>query len=758
MSEPTSSPAASPLADDLDLSPDENEQQQAELAEAAAIEAGDEDDTQQTDTNRFPPLAPEALEQLRKADAAHIGKYDGLVNEALNAFFNNDFAHAENLLEKTYKLDPLAASAYGTLGSIRAMLSFDIKDINEASNRLVYSAAFGNGVQPKGDGLVGGVVSWWKGTRSDRLTPAQIRGLVVVGESELLRANVLLITDTFSGYIKAGLALRRGYAIYDRLLKYISKYDKDHGADANSVGGIHFGIGSIHLVTSILPPKLLALLRALGYMHDRALGFEHLNKCLHSKTLRSPIASLLLLAFHGILPSFAPLTIERNIPLADVVIKATLAMFPDSIIHLWLSGRVERIKKHNSGAIATFENCVGQSAKLRDALPQLEHFALYDLAWSYTARADWQHALACFSQLEHESQWSKMFYTYAQGACFDMMAVDVALACDAAGDADDAGKIRLLFCDPLGVALEEEDDVAAMQAEDEVLMDSAAAAHFAAVTLADLHDASKRSTPEFDALSFFQRVRLLRGLARRCFQRAIGYNSIKVGGKVISVEQFCKRRLKHKLKFDSTDGQRQLGTEIATGKLDSAKGTAREAMTTLSLEVTNAAPAPRKHAQDTCALRLVTGLELAMHFNVFPSCEAEPLGRHLLYCDYFDTVAMSDAGAEDVAVSQLIRATLVRCQGKHDDAAELYDELLDMKQFTDEKFVQPYALYEQGVSQYQQGDEEAAKETLSKKMYKRFGGKDYNFEMQMAFRLHLTGDMFKHEGIARAAEAKAGAQ
>jgi hypothetical protein len=43
------------------------------------------------------------------------------------------------------------------------------------------------------------------------------------------------------------------------------------------------------------------------------------------------------------------------------------------------------------------------------------------------------------------------------------------------------------------------------------------------------------------------------------------------------------------------------------------------------------------------------------------------------------------------------------------------------------------------------GDEAASRETLTKTMQKKFGGKDYNFEMQMVFRLHLTQDMFRRD-------------
>lgn len=251
------------------------------------------------DTKRFPPPSQAIIDRCRTATKEQVKKLDtDVVIEGMNLFFNNRFKEAEDLFEAHHTEDPLIANAYGTLGTIRALMSFEGPDINEACNRLVYSNSFASKISPKGKGVLGTVGSWFsRNKQKELMTCTEFRALICMGEAELLRANVLLLNDSMTGYLKAGLALRRGYNIYDRLQKYVAQYPDEHGADEHSLGGMHFGLGAIHVTTSILPPKILNFLKALGYMHDRTIGFDHLQKCLDSKTLRAPIASLFMLAF-----------------------------------------------------------------------------------------------------------------------------------------------------------------------------------------------------------------------------------------------------------------------------------------------------------------------------------------------------------------------------------------------------------------------------------------------------------------------------
>lgn len=54
-----------------------------------------------------------------------------------------------------------------------------------------------------------------------------------------------------------------------------------------------FSIGSVHLLLSSLPPKILKIVSAFGWAADKQLGFALLKLSLEGKCIRSPLASLM---------------------------------------------------------------------------------------------------------------------------------------------------------------------------------------------------------------------------------------------------------------------------------------------------------------------------------------------------------------------------------------------------------------------------------------------------------------------------------
>lgn len=63
--------------------------------------------------------------------------------------------------------------------------------------------------------------------------------------------------------------------------------------DRDTVSAIQFGIGTVHLLLSSLPPKILKIFSTLGFKSDKQLGFALLKLCLEGKGIRSPLASLM---------------------------------------------------------------------------------------------------------------------------------------------------------------------------------------------------------------------------------------------------------------------------------------------------------------------------------------------------------------------------------------------------------------------------------------------------------------------------------
>ena len=63
--------------------------------------------------------------------------------------------------------------------------------------------------------------------------------------------------------------------------------------DKNTVSAIQFGIGSVHLLLSSLPPKILKIVSAFGWNADKHLGFALLKLCLEGRCIRAPLASMM---------------------------------------------------------------------------------------------------------------------------------------------------------------------------------------------------------------------------------------------------------------------------------------------------------------------------------------------------------------------------------------------------------------------------------------------------------------------------------
>lgn len=794
-----------------------------------------------------PKPSAQLIEKCKQMSLQDIHNIDReVVEKGMSLFFSNQYVEAEAVFKQMQGQDPLVAASLAVLYSMRAMLSMEQQYINQACAYLLYASHFAREVCPPKKGLVSsalsGAMKWFKAPKEIQpMSASAFRASVVMAEAEVLRGIVLLLEETFSSYLKAGLALRRAYNIYDQLQQHLETYQAQEIAkgrlkktavaevpsgstsenengdvdeaihvglgdkkrantgvksaakerygldiDDNSYYGMHFGLGCIHITTSILPEKVLRILSTLGYMHDRTKGFHHMNECLYSGTIRAPLASLFVMAFHGMLPSFTPLMLKGSLPAAAKADRATKRLFPKSIIHLWVSGRIHRLKRFNEpdepSDIEIFQKCVkeGAQSSLAQALPQLKDIALYDLAWSHVARLEWYHAAQCFKELEESSMWSKCFYAYAQGTCWEML----------------GSKVRVQ----------------------------------GGGTINGEHMASK------------------------CYYRSIEYRSIRLGGKVMSIDQFVLRRVNRMIAIgkqiyevmgddgsDSVDkygGPYLLknttykvpGLELAMlfsmlPQMRSEHLATAQALVARALQSRNLRNAEKRHTSKQLSKAIKGGQE-TLEVNT-ESGTVDQFEEDLSDSDNI-SVSASETGTpssgapssreiqraqlhwkfnagikEDKAVLVLLYANLCRemirsaellnehvantkgtglnpvplTKFSYDNVLSLYKKIEDeepstngtattldgthpinpqtgllelpnfglykMTCFDHESWVLPHMLYEVGVTYYYQGQPAKCKEQLMTNMKHSVSGKDYNFEMVMQFRLHLGSDVLK---------------
>jgi len=54
---------------------------------------------------------------------------------------------------------------------------------------------------------------------------------------------------------------------------------EDKSVDADFRSGVYLGVGVSHLILSLMPGKVLAIVELFGYKGDRMAGLANLNKC-----------------------------------------------------------------------------------------------------------------------------------------------------------------------------------------------------------------------------------------------------------------------------------------------------------------------------------------------------------------------------------------------------------------------------------------------------------------------------------------------
>lgn len=126
------------------------------------------------------------------------------------------------------------------------------------------------------------------------LSNGVLRANVVKAESCLLMGMLQMTQENAVGYLKCGLNLRRAYSCYTIVWQEYKRMGQTFTRymDRDTVSAVQFGIGTVHLMLSSLPPKILKIFSTLGFKSDKQLGFALLKLCLEGRGIRSPLASL----------------------------------------------------------------------------------------------------------------------------------------------------------------------------------------------------------------------------------------------------------------------------------------------------------------------------------------------------------------------------------------------------------------------------------------------------------------------------------
>lgn len=184
---------------------------------------------------------------------------------------------------------------------------------------------------------------------------------------------------------------------------------------------LYFSIGAVHLVLSTLPQKILRIVSAFGWKADKHLGFALLKLCLEERRIRSPMASLMLLAYYTVLTSLCPqiLANEYTQPAIETLLDAQRT-YPNSAFFLYFAGRTSRLACNLALSTQSFTYAI-EISKNEWAEIEVLHACSYEIGFNHMMEHNWEEAAKVFDMLYKERYWSPAIFRYLTGACLDMM-------------------------------------------------------------------------------------------------------------------------------------------------------------------------------------------------------------------------------------------------------------------------------------------------------------------------------------------------
>ncbi|KAL7327994.1 hypothetical protein PS15p_206338 [Mucor circinelloides] len=379
---------------------------------------------------------------------------DEPVRKGMKYMFDNKFLKAKSLFQKRCYSDPLYALGLGAMTFIKAMMTYNEDDIQLAMDTLTLSYNIAK-IQIDNAAVKKPYKSTWSSYLPSMMSSNQtglpdcppvvtmktddtnysndgprflpngvLRANVVKAESCLLMGMLQMTQESVVGYVKCGLNLRRAYGCYTIVWQEYKRMGQEYTRymDRDTVSAIQFGIGTVHLLLSSLPPKILKIFSTLGFKSDKQLGFALLKLCLEGKGIRAPLASLILLTYFSVLSSFVPQLYSKELmgPAVECLTNAQ-KNHPSSCFFLFYAARISRVARNLPLSTQSFTFAV-DSSRGEWAHQAMSQMGNYEIGFNFALQLDWVSAEVYFEKLSKDKYyWSPAFCQYFIGACRGML-------------------------------------------------------------------------------------------------------------------------------------------------------------------------------------------------------------------------------------------------------------------------------------------------------------------------------------------------
>ncbi|XP_017155612.1 tetratricopeptide repeat protein 39B-like isoform X3 [Drosophila miranda] len=198
---------------------------------------------------------------------------------ALQYFFNNQFDEARNILQPFAETSFYHSLGYAVFSFLEAMLTFE--NVEGASAKIKKCIELCQLFRKKNT-LTESITSTFKKKNYSQLTDQECHAELCLAEALLMNALLTFIEDdNLSGLIRGSLKVRQcysGFRACEQIMKsreWIFDVVKDSASvSTHFASGVYMGIGTFNLMISILPGRILNILKFIGFTGSKTINKE----------------------------------------------------------------------------------------------------------------------------------------------------------------------------------------------------------------------------------------------------------------------------------------------------------------------------------------------------------------------------------------------------------------------------------------------------------------------------------------------------
>lgn len=337
--------------------------------------------------------------------------------QALRTILTNKLEESKEILDKWKYGSMYHALGIAAIQFVEALLSFEHSLILEAMKIVNESLAVCDYYRKK-HGFYSSLTNIFSKISYSNYTELELHAELCYAECSLLK-GVLIIFESHSFYnvLRAGFKLRNCFGNYKICQEILTHTNWDNiDSKQHFESGVLMGLGTFNLVISLLPPKAIKLVEAVGFSGDRKTGLDYLQKCCELNGLRQSFGKLIYLAFNLIIVS-ALLDNEGDLSKCESIIETELNVNKGSAFYACLQARLYLVQGKIDESILLYNS----TSKIQGLWPQMNHLCFWEMFLAYCFKMDWKSALPHISCLLNENIWSKIIYSYLKASTLIMV-------------------------------------------------------------------------------------------------------------------------------------------------------------------------------------------------------------------------------------------------------------------------------------------------------------------------------------------------